>query len=87
MTELDDHPNGDMFIQWKGTNICMDVWTPCCNAQLHVDGYFCYALRCPDCGKTYELGTKVTMTLTEDAGLVDLAHQPSYQVLDRDDND
>ncbi len=32
------------FIQWKGTDICMDVYCKCGN-QSHIDGYCAYYIK------------------------------------------
>ncbi|MGN6561819.1 MAG: hypothetical protein ACTHMU_04095 [Thermomicrobiales bacterium] len=41
------------WIQWKGTDVCMDVHCICGN-PLHVDADFCYHIRCAYCGQVYE---------------------------------
>lgn len=55
--------DAEMFIQWKGTDVCMDFHCPCQPEELayaaHFDGYFAYYLRCPKCNTVYELGTQV----------------------------
>lgn len=43
-------PHG--WIQWKGTEVCMDVHCAC-GTLSHVDAEFCYHVRCPDCGRVY----------------------------------
>ena len=44
-----------VFIQWKGTNPCMDFHCDC-GAHHHVCGdYFCYALKCGECGAIWEM--------------------------------
>jgi hypothetical protein len=50
--------DASMFIQWKGTDVCLDFHCPC-GADGHFDGYFAYHLRCPACGAVYQLGTQV----------------------------
>ena len=40
------------FIQWKGTDVCMDVYCSC-GAHVHVDADFTYAVQCGECGKHY----------------------------------
>ena len=45
---------GVAFIQWKNTDICMDFFCEC-GAQHHYDGFFAYAISCPDCGAIYEM--------------------------------
>lgn len=43
-------PHG--WIQWKGTNVCMDVRCAC-GAFGHVDAGFTYYVLCPHCGRKY----------------------------------
>lgn len=45
-----DGPNG--WIQWKGTDVCMDVHCVC-GAHGHVDTGFAYYLLCTGCGRAY----------------------------------
>jgi hypothetical protein len=45
-----DRPHG--WIQWKGTNVCMDVYCKC-GGQFHIDADFAYHVKCPDCGTVY----------------------------------
>lgn len=47
-----------MFIQWKGTEICMD-FTCACGADYHIDEQFAYKLHCLACDTIWELGTQV----------------------------
>lgn len=42
------------FVQWKGTDVCMDFWCDC-GAQCHFDGYFAYAVRCPHCKTIWQM--------------------------------
>ena len=51
---------GSTFIQWKGTEVCMDIICPC-GEGLHIDAGFAYAYRCPACQKVYRLGTEVSV--------------------------
>jgi hypothetical protein len=69
-----------MFIQWKGTNVCLDFWCEC-GTDGHYDGDFAYHLKCPACGQVYEMGTQVI------ARKVDGDDHPSTQVLDVDEED
>ena len=41
------------WIQWKGTDVCMDVHCAC-GEQVHLDGYFAYHIKCGACGQVYE---------------------------------
>jgi hypothetical protein len=43
-------PHG--WIQWKGTNVCMDVYCKC-GAHSHIDASFAYYFKCSDCGAVY----------------------------------
>jgi hypothetical protein len=49
------------FIQWKGTDVCMDVHCPC-GTHSHIDDEFVYYVRCPGCGVAYKVGDTVTLT-------------------------
>lgn len=42
------------FIQWKGTDVCMDFYCEC-GANCHFDGYFAYAVRCPHCKTIWQM--------------------------------
>lgn len=55
----------DMFIQWKGTDVCLDFNCPC-GAQGHLDAAFAYFVRCPSCDSVYELGTQVIVKRNDD---------------------
>lgn len=44
----------DVFIQWKGTDVCFD-FTCECGAGGHYDGYFAYTIQCPGCGAVWEM--------------------------------
>lgn len=45
-----DKPHG--WIQWKGTEVCMDVYCKC-GKMMHVDAMFVYNVECPYCGTVY----------------------------------
>lgn len=53
----------EIFIQWKGSNICLDFHCPCqpkdAAYSSHYDGDFAYAVKCPKCGAIWQLGTQV----------------------------
>lgn len=59
------------FIQWKGTDVCMDFRCECGHAN-HYDGYFAYVIKCGHCGSLYELGTQVTATKLNKTDIVAL---------------
>jgi hypothetical protein len=48
-----DEPEPHVFLQWKGTDACLDFWCDC-GFWGHFDGRFAYALRCPVCQKVWE---------------------------------
>lgn len=50
----DETVNPHAFIQWKGTDVCMDFYCEC-GAHCHFDGYFAYAVKCPHCKTIWEM--------------------------------
>ena len=54
------------YIQWKGTDVCMDVRCVC-GAHGHIDAEFAYYIECGACHRVYETGTEVTLTETDRA--------------------
>jgi len=44
------NPHG--WIQWKGTEVCMDIYCSC-GKHSHIDADFAYYVECPSCGKIY----------------------------------
>ena len=50
----------DNFIQWKGTDLCMDFHCEC-GYHNHYDGYFAYFIECKQCKQNYKLDTNVLM--------------------------
>lgn len=48
------------FIQWKGTDVCIDVHCTCGHSS-HWDRDFLYALKCPECARIWHLGTQIQM--------------------------
>lgn len=63
-------PHG--WIQWKGTDVCMDVRCTC-GAQMHVDGEFVYYIGCKLCGRTYAVGAYVKLVELTDPKHVEKA--------------
>lgn len=47
------HPEPHGWIQWKGTDVCMDVKCAC-GEHTHIDEEFCYHIKCGKCGRVYE---------------------------------
>jgi hypothetical protein len=44
-----------VFVQWKGSNVCLDLTCPVCGTSAHYCGNFAYFLECPVCGRLWEL--------------------------------
>lgn len=44
----------DLFMQWKGTDVCLDLHCPC-GAHCHLDGFFAYTIECGGCGAVWKL--------------------------------
>ena len=42
------------FVQWKGTDLCMDFLCVC-GAKCHFDGYFANLVECPHCARQWEM--------------------------------
>lgn len=57
-----DNPPGEAhgWIQWKGTDVCMDVHCAC-GELTHLDGSFLYFLQCSACGKRYATGCNIKL--------------------------
>jgi len=48
--QKENEPHG--WIQWKGTDVCMDVYCKC-GCHSHIDASFAYNVKCPKCGTVY----------------------------------
>ena len=48
------------WIQWKGTNVCMDIHCSC-GKHTHVDAEFAYYVRCSACGKLWAMCANIRM--------------------------
>lgn len=48
-------------IQWKGTDVCMDVHCKC-GAITHVDGEGVLYVSCESCGTEYSCGVEIKLT-------------------------
>lgn len=64
--ETRDSTQPHMFIQWKGTDLCMDFDCTCGNSG-HIDGYFCYYVECPACGLVWKMADKLEVTQVDPA--------------------
>lgn len=68
---MSDTERPDAFIQWKGTDACLDIYCAC-GEQFHFDGYFAYELTCGYCGQTYELPDTLRICPVEPSRLLTL---------------
>lgn len=79
---LDPVPGTDArnFIQWKGTELCMDFYCPC-GHHSHFDGLFAHFIKCGGCAQVYQLGTQVRAFKVEgrEPYLVPLEDQSDYK--------
>ncbi len=48
------------WIQWKGTNVCIDIHCACGHAG-HVDTDFFYAYECPQCHAKYAVAQVIRL--------------------------
>lgn len=54
--KFEDMPHG--WIQWKGTDVCMDVHCKC-GCLSHIDATFAYFVKCAECGTVYSVNGHV----------------------------
>lgn len=68
------------WIQWKGTDVCIDLRCACGHSG-HVDADFFYYYRCPACQRLYAVGQNVKLiALTpEQAAEVERTREASVQ--------
>jgi hypothetical protein len=50
--------DAETFIQWKGTEVCLDFYCPC-GSHGHIDATFAYYVQCAACKAVFEMGTQV----------------------------
>ena len=60
------------WIQWKGTDVCMDVYCEC-GAHFHIDSDFAYHVECPACKKVYFCNGHIE--------LIELKNKPDHCVV------
>ncbi len=58
--EIPEPGEGSGWIQWKGTDVCMDLHCRC-GAHGHIDDMFAYFYRCLACGETFAVGQTVRL--------------------------
>lgn len=57
---LDKIPEPNGWIQWKVTEVCMDLYCECGQSS-HFDGdFFCF-FECPHCNRKYSVGCYVKL--------------------------
>jgi len=71
-----DKPHGN--IQWKGTDVCMDVYCKC-GHHFHIDAEFAYYIKCPKCGTVYMCSSHIE--------LIELEKEPENCVIISELND
>lgn len=57
-SDITSGPHGS--IQWKGTDVCMDVHCSC-GEHTHVDASFAYIIKCGACGKLWAVCSNVRL--------------------------
>ena len=55
-----DPPPPCGWVQWKGTDVCVDLHCSC-GKSFHYDGDFMYYVKCPYCGQHYECGGHIIL--------------------------
>lgn len=56
-------PHG--YIQWRGTDVCMDVHCKCGEIS-HIDSDFCYYVECPACHTIYSCNGNIELIEIDD---------------------
>jgi len=70
----------DVFIQWKGTDVCLDFHCYRCNTFAHFDGDFAYVLKCPVCETHYEMPSVVPLKETARRTCVQVPTDPESEL-------
>ena len=71
---IDAGPHG--WVQWKGTNVCMDLHCAC-GAHGHIDYGFAYTVKCTICGRVYDVaGSVVLVEVPKDEAETRDWHEP-----------
>ena len=63
-------PHG--WVQWKGTDVCMDVYCEC-GHHSHIDAEFAYYVKCPECGAVYACSGEIEF--------IKLEEEPGFSVI------
>lgn len=67
-------PHG--WIQWKGTEACMDVYCKC-GYHSHIDASFAYYIRCPKCSVVYMCNGHIE--------LIEMINEPEVFIIHTDE--
>lgn len=70
-------PNVNVFLQWKGIDICCDLNCEC-GHHSHFDGDFAHVLRCPKCGELWELPHRIVPTQPARTDITPKEASPEY---------
>lgn len=70
--EYDNLPHG--WIQWKGTNVCMDIYCKC-GEEYHIDSDFVYGVECPKCGTKYMCNGHIELIEVDKISRKDIIHK------------
>lgn len=68
VAEEPEQSRASVFIQYKGTDICLDFHCICERDEDeggHFDGYFAHTLKCGRCGRLYEMPHTLELKLVE----------------------
>lgn len=72
------------WIQWKGTDVCMDMVCTC-GASGHFDGDFCYYVSCRFCGRQYAVGQNIKLIELSRKQAVHVGEERFLDVFDEPD--
>ena len=61
---MSNPPRFRTFIQWKGTELCID-FDCVCGAHNHYDGEFAYYIECWHCHRRFEMPSDISSLLVE----------------------
>jgi len=71
-------------LQWKGTDVCMDVLCVCGELS-HFDGDYCFFIKCPKCGRIYYCNPHIEFIELEKEPEADFYYTYVQQALDEND--
>lgn len=70
-------------IQWKGTDVCMDIDCTCGKLS-HIDAHFAYYFRC-SCNKIYEISSYVKLIEVQESDISGVSPGCIVQDFSKDD--